>query len=142
MIGPSDHPLRLCFAALALALPTGPLPARAADIAVDDFTGNGRPDVLALLSLEEEEHSPTALLSQFGDLEFAGTSLDLTPLASQSEERMVLADLEGQGIPGILWVDRTTGTILRRPENPAVFPPWAEPRELNAGPARGAAVVK
>ncbi len=35
MIGPSDHPFRLCFAALALALATAPLPARAADIAVD-----------------------------------------------------------------------------------------------------------
>lgn len=109
----------------------------AADVSVGDFTGDGRPDLLALLSLVDAGESPISMLPQFGDLEFAGASLDITLLASQSEERMILADLEGQGSPGILWVDRVNGAVARLPANPAMTPPWSERLELDAGPASG-----
>ena len=120
-------------AARSVILPTG-----AADLAVEDFTGDGRPDLLALLSSVDAGQSPIALLSQFGDLEFAGASLDIMPLLSQTDERMVLADLEGRGVPDLLWVDRSSDTISRLPADPGPTPPWSDRVEFHAGPADGA----
>ncbi|MCI0637233.1 MAG: FG-GAP-like repeat-containing protein, partial [Actinobacteria bacterium] len=119
-------------AAVSLIIPEG-----AADVVADDFTGDGRPDLLALLSLPDAGESPIAFLPQFGDLEFGGTSLDVTPVATQSDERMLLADIEGRGSLGILWVDRVSHEIGRLPEHPAVTPPWSAKQVYEAGPASG-----
>ena len=59
----------------------------AADVAIDDFTGDGRPDLLALLSLDDAGPSPIELLPQFGELEFEGVGFDIVALATQSAER-------------------------------------------------------